>query len=104
MQQCLREQTMQEEAPAAPDDCSWRIAAAQAVSCEAHFNKGCPSRQLPGPLCLLHLGQMGHIVIQRAVLCRAAVEEVPQEDIIKLQPLGLGNCHLDDITVQQVLW
>jgi hypothetical protein len=93
-----------EEGTAAFIDCSCRIAAAQATGCEAHFNKGCPSRQLPGPLCLLHLCQMGHIVVQRAPLGWAAVEEVPQEDIIKLQPLGLGNCHLDDIAVQQVLW
>jgi len=81
-----------------------KIAAAQAISSEAHINKGCACRQLPGPLCLLHLCQMGHIVVQRAPLCWAAIEEVPQEDIIKLQPLGLGNCHLDDIAVQQVLW
>lgn len=53
-------------------------------------------------LSLLHLLQMGYIVVQGPPLSLTAIEEVPQEDIIKLQALGLRYSHLEDVALPEV--
>ena len=42
----------------------------------------------------LDLLQVRYIVVEGAPLSLAAIEEVPQEDVIKLQALGLSHRHL----------
>ena len=45
---------------------------------------------------------MGYIVIQGSPLCLAAIEEVPQEDVVELQALSLRHSHLEDVAFPQV--
>ena len=45
---------------------------------------------------------MGHIVVQGPPLSLAAIEEVPQEYIVKLQALGLRHSHLEDIAFPEM--
>lgn len=51
---------------------------------------------------LLLLLQVGYIVVEGSPLRLAAVEEVPQEDIIELQALGLSHSHLEDVAFPQM--
>lgn len=51
---------------------------------------------------VLHLLQMGYIVIQGPPLSLAAIEEVPQKHVVKLQALGLRHSHLEDIAFPEM--
>ena len=81
----------------------WMLGNAESVQHgSGYLGKGGPRWQLLVAVGLLHLLQMGHIVVQRAPLSLAAIEEVPQEHIVELQALGLRHCHLEDIALPEV--